>query len=215
MRESKTTTILNQLKKDINEGVYSPNEKLIENDLANRFETSRNTIRNVLSLLEKDNLVSIVPHKGAKVIALNTKDIINLLEVRAELEGYVFQKVTPLLSDDEIKKMSEIYKQMVENIEENNLQNHSGLNQSFHEVVYSKCDNTVAIGIIRDLKNQLSKYNFKTILIPGRKEATLIEHKNLLEAVKSRDGALASQRAKEHIFSVRDTLLDYNDYLNH
>ena len=85
------------MKKDINEGVYNPNEKLVEADLAARYQTSRNTIRNVLSLLEKDNLVTIEPHKGAKVVSLNLKDIINLLDLRAEVEGYIFKKVAPTI----------------------------------------------------------------------------------------------------------------------
>jgi DNA-binding GntR family transcriptional regulator len=214
VRESKTTLIFNQMKKDINEGVYSPNEKLVEADLAARYQTSRNTIRNVLSLLEKDNLVTIEPHKGAKVVSLNLKEIINLLDLRAEVEGYIFKKVAPTILQEDILAMEKIYKSMEKNIHDKDFQDHSDLNNAFHEVIYSKCDNVAATNLVRDLKSQVSKYNFKTILIPGRQEATLTEHKNILEAIKSKNGELASQRVKEHIYSVRDTLTHYNSYLN-
>lgn len=211
MAESKTTLVFNQIKQDINKGVYSPNEKLVETELATRYGTSRNTIRNVLSLLEKDNLVSIEPHKGAKIVSLKLKDIVNLLELRAEVEGYIFKKVVPTILQDDIKEMEDIFSKMQSNIKNNQFSHHAELNNSFHEIIYSKCDNKLATDLVRSLKEQVAKYNFKTILIPGRQEATLIEHQNILEAVSKKDEVQASMKVKEHIYSVRDTLIKYDN----
>ncbi len=213
MKETKTTTIYNQLKDAIQKGKYFPNEKLIETDLAEKYKTSRNTIRSVLSLLEKENLVTIEPHKGAKVTALVLNDIINILDLRAEIEGYIFKKVTPNLSKKDLNEMNNIYTKMRENLEEDSYQAHPQLNTAFHEVIYRKCDNTLAVDTVRDLKNRLSSYNFKTILIPGRTEETLQEHKAILDAVTKHDGELASKKVKEHIYSVRDTISNYSRLL--
>lgn len=213
MRESKVTIIFNQIKNDINEGKYSPNEKLIESDLAAAYETSRNTIRHVLALLEKDNLVSIEPHKGAKVATLKLKDLVNLTELRAEVEAYIVRKVTPVMLEEDIAKLQEVYSRMEQSIQHNDYKNHTDHNNAFHEIIYSKCDNKVAVDLVRDLKNQVAKYNFKTILLPGRQGATLAEHKEILEAIIEGDAELASQKTKEHIYSVRDTLITYNEYI--
>lgn len=214
MRASKTTAIFQQIKTDINSGVYSINEKLVEADLAAQYETSRNTIRSVLSLLEKDDLVIIEPHKGAKVISLTLKDIINFMDLRAEVEAYIFRIVTPSIEPTEIQTMEKIYASMEEKIDDIDFQEYSALNHAFHNVVYQKCDNTAATDLVKDLSSKSSKYYAKTILIPGRIEATLNEHKNILEAVKVKHEDLAAERIKEHIHGVRDTLIEHNAYLN-
>lgn len=212
-RESKVTIIYNKIKQDINEGTYSPNEKLIESDLAAEYETSRNTIRQVLALLEKENLVTIEPHKGAKVTSLKLKDLVNLIEVRAEVEAYIVKKVTPTLLDEDIEKLGKIFSCMQNNLGNNDFKNHSELNNAFHELIYSKCDNKVAVELVRDLKNQVAKYNFKTILLPGRQDATLIEHEEILKAIREGDAEAAAQKTKNHIYSVRNTLVTYNEYI--
>ncbi|MDN6640298.1 MAG: GntR family transcriptional regulator [Tetragenococcus sp.] len=213
MKESKSTTIYKHLKEAIQKGQYFPNEKLTEADLARKYETSRNTIRSVLSLLEKENLVTIEPHKGAKVATLVLDDIVNILDLRAEIEEYILKKTTPNLSKKDLNEMEAIYSKMKSNIEKDAYQDHPQLNTAFHEVIYSKCDNTIAVEVVRDLKNRLSNYNFKTILIPGRTEKTLQEHQAILDAVTKHDGDLAAQKAKEHIYSVRDTIISYSRLL--
>ncbi|RPA56835.1 GntR family transcriptional regulator [Aerococcus agrisoli] len=214
MRASKTTAIFEQIKKDINNGSYSINEKLVEADLAAQYETSRNTIRSVLSLLEKDNLVTIEPHKGAKVVSLSLKDIINFMDLRAEVEAYIFRIVTPILTDEDVAKMTAIYQSMEATSEDIDYENYSKLNHEFHEVIYSNCDNTPATDLVRDLISKVSKYYSKTILMPGRFEATQAEHKNILAAVKAKDGLLAADRVRDHIHGVRETLIEHYGYLN-
>jgi len=213
MKESKLTITYNQLKEAIQKGQYFPNEKLTEADLAEKYKTSRNTIKNALSLLEKENLVTIEPHKGAKVTALVLNDIINILDLRAEVEGYIFKKAVPNLTNKDLNDMRSIYTKMKQNLEEDSYKDHPQLNTAFHEVIYKKCDNTLAVETVRDLKNRLSSYNFKTILIPGRTEETLQEHKAILDAVTNFDGELASKKVKEHIYSVRDTISNYSRLL--
>lgn len=213
MKKNKTTIIYNQLKKDIQDGIYKPNERITENEVAIKFDTSRNTVRNVLSLLEKDNIVKIERHKGARVVSLNLQDIVHLYELREEIEGYVFRKAVPHMTEDDLKEMEELYTLMEERVE-NNIEGHPDLNKRFHNVVYKRCENKRALDILRDIKLQVASYNFKTILIPGRKEQNLIEHRKILDAVKLRDADSADQVLRTHIQKILQTIVDFSEILN-
>lgn len=213
MTDSILIKVHKQLKQEIIEGKYFPNEKLTENSLASKYETSRNTIRNVLSLLETEGLVVIEPNKGAKVAAIDLEDIINILELRAEVEAYITRETTPLLTDQDIQKMQKIFNEMKQEIKTNNYEEHPQLNIDFHNVIYDKAKNKIAVDLIRDLKTRLASYNFKIILIPGRSETTLQEHEAVLQAITNKDAELASRKIKEHIYSVRDTIIQYNRLL--
>lgn len=213
MAENKTTTIFNEMKNDIKKGFFQPNERLIEADLVKRYDASRNTIRNVLALLENDHLIVIEQYKGARVVSLELKDIINLYELRAEIEGYIFRKTVPTLSDADVLKMEKIFSQMANNLEVNDLEKHPELNNKFHSIVYNNCENQVAVDMVHNIKNQVGNYNFKAILIPGRTEETLEEHRNILISAQKRDGELAEKYVKEHISQISDTLSEYYNIL--
>ena len=63
------------------------------------------------------------------------------------------------------------------------------------------------------LKNQMRKYNSKTILIPGRDEKSYQEHCAILEAIKQKDAAKAEQYMHQHIRNVRNTFDEFYSLL--
>lgn len=59
----------------------------MENQLAEKLGVSRTPVREALRMLELENLVELVPRKGAQVLDMTEKDIVNILEIRSALEG--------------------------------------------------------------------------------------------------------------------------------
>ena len=79
--------VFNTLRDAILTGKLVPGERLMENQLAEKLGVSRTPVREALRKLELENLVELVPRKGAQVLDMSEKDIINILEVRGVLEG--------------------------------------------------------------------------------------------------------------------------------
>lgn len=79
--------VFNTLRDAILTGKLVPGERLMENQLAEKLGVSRTPVREALRMLELENLVELVPRKGAQVLDMSEKDIINILEVRGVLEG--------------------------------------------------------------------------------------------------------------------------------
>ena len=64
-----------------------PGDKLDETRLAKRYGTSRTPVREALRQLSANGLIELRPHRGAVVAKLGIRELIDVLEVMAELEG--------------------------------------------------------------------------------------------------------------------------------
>lgn len=201
-----TIKVYNTLKKKIIKGEYSPSESLREQNLANQYGVSRNTIKKSLLLLEKEGLVTIELNKGAKVRSYSLEEVLEFLELRATLEGFIIRRAVPFFSEEQISKMEEILRIMKNHYENNELVKYSEGNQLFHQAIYSACPNRTAVDLTINLKNQMRKYNTRTILIPGRSSQSYAEHSAILDAIKNKDAELAETLMLRHINNVRKTL---------
>ena len=78
--------VFNTIKDGILSGRLRPGERLLENQLAEELGVSRTPIREALRMLEIENLVDLIPRKGAQVREMSEKDIKDVLEIRKVLE---------------------------------------------------------------------------------------------------------------------------------
>ncbi|KUO75821.1 MAG: hypothetical protein APF77_09110 [Clostridia bacterium BRH_c25] len=200
---NQTMEVYESIKNKIHKGEYSPSESLREQDLSNQYGVSRSTIKKSLLLLEKEGLVTIEMNKGAKVRSYSLEEVLEYLELRASLEGFIIRRAVPTISEEQISKLEETLKLMKKHYDNNELVHYSQCNLIFHQVIYDACPNRTAVDLTINLKNQMRKYNTKTILIPGRSSQSYSEHSSILEAIKSRDDELAEALMLRHVNSVR------------
>ena len=212
-KANQTTIVYENLKERIEQGYYSPAESLPEIDLANEYNVSRNTIKKALLMLENDAFVTIEQNKGAKVRSYSKTEVLEFLELREELEGFIIRLAVPKFDSRSIKKLESLLGEMEKHKAESNLMAYSSCNQQFHAIIYEICPNRTAVDVTIRLKNQMRKYNSKTILIPGRDERSFEEHQAIMNAIKQKDAALAESCIRQHIRHVRDTFKEYYSLL--
>jgi len=203
-----TTKIFEALKQEITSGVYPPLAPLNEVKLASLYGTSRNTVKKVLLMLEKENLVSIELNKGAKVKSVSIDEVREFLDIRVILERFVVGKTVPVIPGEDIETMEELLEAMKQNIQKNDLVEYSKNNMVFHNIIYTACPNRAAVEITTSLKVQLRRYNSKTILVPGRGASSLEEHSAILRAFRKRDVGNAELLIEQHILNVKKTFED-------
>ena len=81
--------IAETLRDEIVAGIYKPRERLIEEELSEKFFVSRTPIREALKQLESAGLVKIEPYRGAFVAEVDLEEIRNIYELRCILESFV------------------------------------------------------------------------------------------------------------------------------
>lgn len=213
MAETQTTIVYNKLKKKIEKGEYSPAQSLPESALAKEYNVSRNTIKKALLMLESDGYVTMDLNKGAKVSSYSKNEVIEFLELRELLEGFIVKQTVPVISEKNIEKLKTTLDNMVMYKSSEDLMNYSKANQDFHKIIYASCPNKTAVDVTLKLKNQMRKYNSKTILIPGRAEQSLKEHTDIYQAIKDRDAEKAEACIKTHISNVKNVFDNYYSFL--
>ncbi|WP_321300624.1 GntR family transcriptional regulator [uncultured Sphaerochaeta sp.] len=198
-----SAAVYESLKKKIEAGSLSPSENLREVELANQYKVSRNTIKKALLMLERDTLVTIEQNKGAKVRSYSLDEVLDFLELRSVLEGFIIRLACAVLRETDIENMKRILDTMRVLKERQELVSYSQHNQKFHQVIYDACPNKTATNLLMNLKNQMKKYNTKTILIPKRSDQSFGEHEAIFEAVKNGDPQGAESLMITHIMNVR------------
>lgn len=202
---NQTTSVYMDLKDKILKGNYSPAESLPEIELAAHYGVSRNTIKKSLLMLENESLVTIEQNKGAKVRSYSMEEVLEFLELRCVLEGFIIRLSVQNFTDEHLTRLEEMLATMRQDKDEHNLLAYSTDNQEFHKIIYEACPNRTAVDMTVSLKNQMSKYNTKTILIPGRDVQSYSEHSAILDAIKNHDADLADILMRHHISNVKKT----------
>lgn len=201
------------IKDRILDGVYFPSQKLIENDLALEIGVSRNTVKKALLKLEQENLIVMENNKGATIKAFTIEEIQNYLKIREVLEGLIAADAAAKITDEEIAKLEEILEQMRTDLAEGNFDAYSQGNLKFHDVIYQASNNKQAVELVKIIKQQLKRLQFRTILVPGRNESSFKEHSDILSSLRNREVELSERLVKKHVANVRETIVQHYNVL--
>lgn len=207
--QNQTISVYEALKKRIDEGFYSPAENLRESALAEEYGVSRNTIKKALLMLENDAYVSVEQNKGARVRSYSKSEVLEFLELRQALEGFVIRLTAAAITKETLTQLQGKLDKMSERRAAGDLLGYSAINREFHAVIYAACPNRMAVDVLVKLKNQMKKYNSKSILIPGRSDRSFEEHTAILAALRDRDAEKAQALMERHVRNVRDIYDEY------
>ncbi len=209
-----TNQVHQALRQRILDGVFRPSESLTEVALAAELGVSRATVKKALLKLESENLVVIEENKRARVRWFSIEEVMQYLEVRELLEGFVIRQSVPFLKmSAELKEMRAILAEMKKCLKARDLIQYSQNNWRFHDVIYRVCPNRPAVEMVMAIKNQLKRYNIKTMLVQGRGEDSLEEHGKILSALERHDADAAETRMRRHIANLRDVLRKHFELL--
>lgn len=93
------SAVMSALRASIIDGDFAPGERLVETELAERFEVSRGPIRDALAELERSGLVELRPRKGSFVRSLSAADIAEIYSLRTALESLALRIAVDLGAD--------------------------------------------------------------------------------------------------------------------
>lgn len=199
--------IFNTLREAIIVGELRPGERLMEVQLAEKMGVSRTPVREAIRKLELEGLVSMLPRKGAHVAELSVKDIIDVLEVRASLDGLASALSASRITDEELKELRHIYNQFLSYSEKDNLQGIIKKDVEFHEVIYRSSRNEKLIQISNNLREQVQRFRVIYLKDSSSSKDVAREHQDILDAIAARDPDAAQRVAQKHIRSQQDTII--------
>ncbi len=199
--------IFNSLREAIIIGELRPGERLMEVQLAEKMGVSRTPVREAIRKLELEGLVDMIPRKGAHVAELSVKDIVDVLEVRASLDGLATGLAAERITDDELKELKFINGQFSNYIEKENLNGSIKKDAEFHDIIYKASRNDKLLVILNNLREQVQRFRIIYLKDYSSPKDLINEHNNIFDAVSTRDREAATAIARTHINNQEATIL--------
>lgn len=215
------STILLVLSRDVSEpdahsalhaaivtGEISPGERLIEEELAERLGLSRGAVRAAILQLDHEGLVVRERNRGARVRRFTPAEAVEILEARAALESLAAGYAALRRNDDDIRELRGLVADMARMLDHGELLSISERNAVLHRRILEISDHSVARDICSRLHSQMVRYQFRTVLAPGRPPRSLQEHDRIVSAIAAGDRSGAERAMHDHLSNVALALGD-------
>jgi DNA-binding GntR family transcriptional regulator len=187
-------------------GDIAPNARLVEADVSTTFDMSRGAVRTALIRLEEEGLVVREPHRGARVRQVSDDEAVEILQARAVLEGLAVRQTAERIDDTGIERLQGFLSRQRGLLEQGDLLGASDTNADLHAALLELSGHGTAQRLIRALNSQTVRYQYRTILIPGRSAASVAEHGAIVEAITAGKPDEAEAAMRRHLFNVAESV---------
>ena len=194
------------LREAIARGRLTPNERLIEEELARDYGVNRANIRMALAMLDQEGLVVREPNRGARVRAVSDSEAIEIAETRLAIEGMIARRAAERATPADRKALRAIEKDMRRAVESADYGAFSQCNAALHREIQRIAGNETANRILATLKSHLVRLQYRVIMLPDRPKSSLKEHAVIVEAICARDADAAEAAMRRHLLNFRDLL---------
>ena len=195
------------LRDAIRKGILKPGERLMEIQLAEELGVSRTPVREAIRKLELEGYVIMMPRRGTYVANLSIRDVNEVFEIRTSLDSLASGLAAERITDEELERLQRLLVLIGEYIETNDMEKIVETDTEFHDLLYQASRNTRLVGIIFNLREQLTRFRTTSMGFPGRLAAPLEEHRRIVEAIAQGDVKEAQAAAEYHMEKSEQTLL--------
>lgn len=201
--EARTTPdhIADALRVAIYDGQFKDGEELNQVELASYFKVSRVPIREALRQLQAENLIRSIAHRRAVVVGLDLEQMLELVEIRAVLEGFLVAKAGPKLDAAALRRLGDLCDES-DRIRDYGY-NWVLKNWEFHRTLYQPSGSKAAIAMVEHLNLRVERYVRRSGNIKRLRQAAA-EHRRVLKDIERGDFAAARTRMQQHILQTRE-----------
>lgn len=189
----------------IEDGVLTPDSRLVEGELVTWLGMSRTPIREALQRLEAEGLLVHEPRNGLTISKLDHEGVVELYRMREVLEGAAAGFAAQHASQAEIEVLQEFC------AAEREVMNDPVLgarhNRQFHQSIFRAAHNRYLVKNLNMLTSSLALLGNYTRHIEGRAAQAAHEHAEIVDAIASRNVTRAEEMARSHVRAAQQARL--------
>lgn len=206
---TRTEALRLQLADEIVSGALEPGTPLDEQDLAGRFGVSRTPVREAIRQLSASGLVSVRPHRGAVVALPTPRQLNDMFEAMAELEGLCAGMAARNMTIAERRALEALHEELRALVREGDPVRYHEKNETFHTAIYAGSHNSYLADITLMTRTRVAPFRRAQFRAAGRLGGSYEEHDLVVQAIMRGDQAGASEAMRNHIGIVRDAFHSY------
>jgi DNA-binding GntR family transcriptional regulator len=209
-RQSLAAAVLERLREKILSGELREGEQLRQDAIAAEFQTSRIPVREALSHLAAEGLITIVANRGAVVSALSPDEIMQIFETRAVLECHMLRCALPNMKNADLQTAEDILKRFEDSLEKDSEMKSWGTwNWSFHSTLYAPANRAFMLAYVKTLNINCDRYTRLHLVFTRELHRVGQAHRELLDACKTRNPDIAAAALWKHITEAGEYLKEF------
>ncbi len=214
--------IAQQIQRLIRDGLLKPGDKLPpERELAEMFQVSRSSLRDAIRALELLGLVEPRQGEGTIVRAPSSEALINplatallregglvseLLEFRAMIEPTLARRAAANVSPEDLDHLEDILRRQQERVDRGELAIEE--DSEFHYAIAQAARNSVVLKVLDVFMDLLRESRERSLQVEGRLQTSIAGHRQILAAIRRRDGVGAETAMRRHIQDIEQIVLN-------
>lgn len=199
--------VYEELKLQILTGKIVPGTRMMEVELAEDMGVSRTPIREAIRKLEKEGLVTIEPRRGAYASQISTDDMIEILEVRQNMEGLAACMAAARMKPEQLKLIEEAEEAYNIAVEKGSTADMIFYDSKFHKLIVEASNNKTLLQLIEPLQEMALRFRYLYYDDFKRAENMPHEHQIIIDAIAKGDAEAAKEAADTHIRKLKELVI--------
>ncbi|HEX4682189.1 MAG TPA: GntR family transcriptional regulator [Gemmatimonadaceae bacterium] len=206
-RQTIASMTVEALRERILRGDYPEGEPLRQDALADELGVSRIPVREALRQLEAEGLVTFNPHRGAVVSSLSLDEIVELFELRADIECDLLARAIPRMAEEQLNRAIEVLDEFEDALQAGEAMRWGPLNWHFHAALYAPACRKLTMSVLQKLHQHSDRYFRMQVLLAHGGARANEEHRAIALAVMDGDVPSAIERMRTHILGAGCSLV--------
>ncbi|MDO4975448.1 MAG: GntR family transcriptional regulator [Alphaproteobacteria bacterium] len=193
-----------ELKHKILTGEIAPQTRLMEIELSEKMNVSRTPIREAIKRLADDGLAEVEPRKGAHVANISIKDMLDVFEVRENMEGFAAQLAAERITENQKEKLLEIAAEYEASIKKPNKETIIELDEKFHNFIVECCNNPTLNELIKYVQDLSLRFRYLYYDDFDVYYSTVEHHNKIAKAIVKGNKEAAREEADKHVKALKE-----------
>lgn len=177
----------------------APGSWLDEQSLAAQFGISRTPMREAIKVLASEGLVTMKLRRGAYVTEVDRGDLEQIFSILSLLEGQAAKETAAKATEAQLTQLDDIHHRLEKAAADRDTEQFFEVNVRFHDLIQEIAGNRWMNGVIGDLRKVLKLQRRDSLSSSGRLQNSLLEHRQILQAILKRDPVAAEMAMRNHL----------------
>ena len=193
---------------EIASGKLKPGERIIQENIAQVLGVSRQPVQQALLLLKNQGVLRDAAGRGLIVTSLDPKQVRQMYDIRAVIEGLAFRKA----AENNPLRAKKLGLALIQNgrksVKSGSVAQMIAADIKFHDFIYALSENSL-IAPSMEVQWTNTQRVMGEVLMEGETPRDIWnQHEALLDAVMSGDGQAAEALARQHITQAADFMIE-------
>jgi len=180
---------------------YLPSgQRIFEKEIAESFNVSITPVREAVLQLSIEGFVEIKSYKDIIVREISLKEISEIYDVQAVLEGLAGKLALPNMDEEHLSKMEKLIKKMSEYFESNKVNRFYEVNEKIHELYIKQSGSQLIYDLVSHLNLRKKLFRYRVTFLSKKEvmKKAIEDHKDILRAFLSGDQEKVERLIIEH-----------------